>query len=171
MESTGVYWISVYEVLGARGFHVYMVNAHHLKQVPGRQSDAKDCQWIQRLHTGGLLHGAFRPEAEMCAWRAYLRHRASLIEYRAAPRRECAAEITRQFQAIKPGWPTDLPPLTPEDKRDSPSKNAPAYDARTLLYQPTGVDVAAIPGLHASTGQTLLSEIGLDMRKWPTAKA
>jgi transposase len=84
MESTGVYWIPVYEILEARGFQVHLVNAHHLKHVPGRKSDVKDCQWIQYLHTCGLLSGSFRPQAEMCAVRAYLRHRAALLEYRAA---------------------------------------------------------------------------------------
>jgi transposase len=84
MESTGVYWIPVYEILEARGFRVHLVNARHLKHVPGRKSDVKDCRWIQYLHTCGLLSGSFRPEAEMCAVRAYLRHRAALLEYRAA---------------------------------------------------------------------------------------
>jgi transposase len=84
MESTGVYGIPVYEILEARGFRVHLVNARHLKHVPGRKSDAKDCQWIQYLHTCGLLSGAFRPEAEMRAVRAYLRHRAALLEDRAA---------------------------------------------------------------------------------------
>jgi transposase len=84
MESTDVYWIPVYELLQARGFRVYLVNAHHLRPVPGRKSDMKDCQWIQYLPTCGLLSGSFRPEAEMCALRAYLRHRATLLEYRAA---------------------------------------------------------------------------------------
>ena len=84
MESTGVYGIPVDEILEARGFKVYLVNARHLKHVPGRKSDVRDCQWIQYLHTCGLLSGSFRPEAEMCAVRAYLRHRATLLEYRAA---------------------------------------------------------------------------------------
>jgi transposase len=84
MESTGVYWIPVYEILEARGLRVYLVNARHLKHVPGRKSDVKDGQWIQYLHTCGLLSGSFRPDAEMCAVRAYLRHRAALLEYRAA---------------------------------------------------------------------------------------
>ena len=259
MESTGVYWIPVYEVLEARGFRVYLVNAHHVKHVPGRKSDVKDCQWIQHLHTCGLLSASFRPEAEMCALRAYMRHRATLLEYRAAhiqhmqkalqqmnvqltqvlsditgatglaiiraivagerdpvqlarfrdPRcvssteeiakaltghyrpehvfalmqalalydiytaqvRECDLEIARHFQAIRPVWPDALPPGDRADKRLSHCKNAPIYDARTMLYQLTGVDLVAIPGLNASTVQTLLSEIGLDLRKWPNAKA
>jgi transposase len=76
--------IPVYEVLEARGFMVYLGNAHHLKQVPGRKSDVKDCQWIQCLHTCGLLSRSFRPEAEVCALWAYLRHRATVLDYRAA---------------------------------------------------------------------------------------
>jgi transposase len=84
MESTGVYWIAIYEILEARGVEVYLVNARHLKHVPGRKSDWQDCQWIQRLHSLGLLNGSFRPEGEMCALRAYRRHRATLIEHRAA---------------------------------------------------------------------------------------
>lgn len=84
MESTGVYWIPVYELLEARGFKVYLVNARHLKNVPGRKTDVQDCQWIQQLHSFGLLSGSFRPDAEICALRAYLRHRATLLECRAA---------------------------------------------------------------------------------------
>jgi transposase len=77
MESTGVYRIPVYEVLEARGCRVYLVNAHHVKHVPGRKSAVEDCQWIQHVPTWGLLSASFRPEAEMCALRAYLRHRAT----------------------------------------------------------------------------------------------
>jgi transposase len=83
MESTGVYWIPIFEILEARGLTVYLVNAHHIKHVPGRKSDYLDCQWIQKLHALGLLTGSFRPDGEMCALRAYLRHRAQLIEHRA----------------------------------------------------------------------------------------
>ena len=84
MESTGVYWIPVYELLEARGFKAYLVNARHLKNVSGRKTDLLDCQWLQQLHSFGLLSGSFRPEAEMCALRAYVRHRATLLECRAA---------------------------------------------------------------------------------------
>lgn len=83
MESTGVYWIPVFEILEARGLKVYLVNARHIKNVPGRKSDYLDCQWIQKLHTLGLLTASFRPDAEMCALRAYLRHRAELLQHRA----------------------------------------------------------------------------------------
>ncbi|MDE8344380.1 MAG: IS110 family transposase [Acidocella sp.] len=82
MESTGVYWLPIFEMLEARGLTVYLVNARHIKSVPGRKSDYLDCQWIQKLHTLGLLAGSFRPDAEMCCMRGYLRHRAQLIEHR-----------------------------------------------------------------------------------------
>src|SRR5919109_3086124 len=84
MASTGVYGIPVYEILEARGFRVHLVHARHLKHVPGRKSDVQDCQWLQYWHTGGLLSGSLRSEGEMWAVRAYLRHRAALLEYRAA---------------------------------------------------------------------------------------
>ncbi len=82
MESTGVYWTPVFEMLEARELKVYLVNAWHLKHVPGRKSDYLDCQWIQKLHSLGLLNGSFRPDREMCALRAYLRHRAQRLDLR-----------------------------------------------------------------------------------------
>ncbi len=80
MEATGVYWIPVYEILEARGFEVLLVNARHLKNVPGRKSDVSDCEWIRELHSVGLLRGSFRPTDAIVALRAYLRHRQTLIE-------------------------------------------------------------------------------------------
>src|SRR5512136_187219 len=73
MESTGIYWIPVFEILESYGLEVMLVNARHLKNVPGRKSDVLDCQWLQQLHTYGLLRGSFRPDEEMCALRAYTR--------------------------------------------------------------------------------------------------
>jgi transposase len=84
MESTGIYWIPIYEILESRGFEVYLVNARHLKNVPGRKTDILDCQWIQQLHTYGLLRASFRPPEEICALRALARHRDNLIRYRSA---------------------------------------------------------------------------------------
>jgi transposase len=258
MESTGVYWIPLYEILEARGFQVYLVNARHIKNVPGRKSDVKDCQWIQRLHTAGLLSASFRPEAEMVALRAYLRHRADLIEHRAAhiqhmqkalaqmnlqltqvlkditgvtgmqiiraivagerdaltlaqfrqpgckhssdeiakaltghysPEhlfalkqalslydayttqiQECDQELERQFSALKPTHDDELPPLDTSDKHNTHSKNGPAYDARTLLYEWLGVDLVALDGLNAGSVTTLLSELGPDLKAFPTVK-
>jgi transposase len=83
MESTGVYWIPIFELLEDRGFAVIVVNARHIQHPPGRKSDVMDCQWIQQLHAHGMLRGSFRPDANMCTLRAYLRHRDNLLEDRA----------------------------------------------------------------------------------------
>ena len=80
MESTGVYWIPLYEVLEEAGLGVCLVNSRHVKHVPGRKSDVSDCQWLQYLHSVGLLRGSFRPEAAICALRALSRHRSNLVE-------------------------------------------------------------------------------------------
>lgn len=79
MESTGVYWIPVFQILETRGFEVSLVNSHHVKTVPGRKSDVLDCQWLQQLHSYGLLAGSFRPQDEICVLRSYIRHRDNLI--------------------------------------------------------------------------------------------
>ena len=80
MESTGVYWIPWFELLERRGFEVKLVDAGHVKNVTGRKSDILDCQWIQQLHTYGLLAGAFRPADEICVLRSYLRQREMLTQ-------------------------------------------------------------------------------------------
>src|SRR6266704_1256619 len=80
MESTGVYWIPLYEILEARDLEVVLVNARHVKNVPGRKTDVVDCQWLQELHSVGLLRGSFRPTAAIAALRAYLRHRETLVQ-------------------------------------------------------------------------------------------
>jgi transposase len=258
MESTGVYWIPLFELLEARGFQVAVVNARHLKHVTGRKSDWQDCQWIQRLHTFGLLNDSFHPDAAIRVLRTYLRQRAMLLEHRAAhiqhmqkallqmnlqltqvlsditgksglailraivagernPQvlaqlrdercdksaaeiakaltgsyrpeqlfalrqaltlydtyteqvRVCDAEIEKQFRILKPERDAPLPPLDRRDKRDSHSKNAPNYDARGLLYELVGVDLVAISGLNALTVQTILSEVGTDLRKFQSEK-
>ena len=84
MESTGVYWVPIYQILESHGFEVYLVNARHVKNVPGRKSDVLDCQWLQQLHSFGLLSASFRPEDEICVLRSYWRHRDNLIRYGAA---------------------------------------------------------------------------------------
>ena len=84
MESTGVYWIPVFEILEARGIAVILVNARHVKHVPGRKSDVNDAQWLQQLHQYGLLRASFRPREDVARLRAYLRHRERLVEYAAA---------------------------------------------------------------------------------------
>jgi transposase len=84
MESTGIYWIPVFEILESRGLEVRLVNARHVKNVPGRKSDVLDCQWLQRLHSYGLLEGAFRPAEHVCTLRAYVRQRMTLVRYAAS---------------------------------------------------------------------------------------
>lgn len=84
MESTGVYWIPLYEILEECGFQVCLVNARHLKNVSGRKTDVLDCQWIQQLHTYGLLSPSFRPVDQVVAIRSLVRHREMLVQYRSA---------------------------------------------------------------------------------------
>ena len=260
LESTGVYWIPIYEVLEARGFEVCVVNARHLKHVPGRKSDVQDCQWIQQLHSYGLLTASFRPAEEMRVLRAYLRQRAMLLEYRAghiqqmqkalqqmnvqltqvvsditgttgrqiiraivagerdpqvlarlrhgrcqrseaeiakalsghyrpdhvfalkqalalydvytAQVQECDTTIEQHYAVIKPVYEEQdpPPPLGPDPKPKTHAKNAPAFDVRACLYRILGVDLTATDGLEGSSAQTILAEIGTDMRKWPTEK-
>ena len=79
LESTGVYWIPVYEVLEQRGLKVFLVDARQMKYVPGRKSDVQDCRWLQKLMSLGLLRAAFRPEVEVCVVRAVARQREVLI--------------------------------------------------------------------------------------------
>jgi transposase len=94
MESTGVYWIPIYEILEERGFEVYLVNARHLKNVTGKKTDILDCQWIQQLHTYGLLRASFRPPEDICALRALARHRDNLIQ-------SCTREIQHMQKALQ----------------------------------------------------------------------
>jgi transposase len=94
MESTGVYWIPIYELLEERGFQVCLVNARQLKNVSGKKTDILDCQWIQQLHTYGLLQPSFRPPEEICALRALVRQRGRLIQ-------TCTAEIQHMQKALQ----------------------------------------------------------------------
>ena len=80
MESTGVYWIPLFQILERRKIEVRLVNAHHVKNVPGKKTDVEDCQWIQHLHACGLLRGSFRPVEEVCTIRSLWCHRDNLIE-------------------------------------------------------------------------------------------
>jgi transposase len=93
MESTGVYWIPLFQILETRGFEVKLVNAHHVKTLPGRKTDVLDCQWLQQLHSYGLLSGSFRPEDEICILRSYIRQRDSLI-------RSASVHIQRMQKAL-----------------------------------------------------------------------
>jgi transposase len=83
MESTGVYWIPLFEELERQGFECLLISSRSIKRVPGRKSDIEDAQWIQTLHSYGLLESSFRPQADLIALRTILRHRAQLLEHRA----------------------------------------------------------------------------------------
>jgi transposase len=93
MESTGSYWIPVFEMLEQAGFQVNLVDAHHVKNIRGRKSDVIDCQWLQQLHAHGLLAPAFRPEDRIVELRSYLRQRTTLIE-------AAAVHINRMQKAL-----------------------------------------------------------------------
>ena len=254
MESTGVYWIPLFGVLEDRGFAVMLVDPRRIKNVPGRKTDVLDCQWLQQLHTYGLLSAAFRPEGEVRRLRSYLRQRAMLVRYashhiqhmqkalsqmnvklqhvirdvtgktglaiiddivsgerdahKLAQHRdpriradqetiarslqghwreehifelaqalelyrvyqgkiaECDGKIQaalEQFEPVADG----APPA--KAGRVQKQKNAPAFDVRAHLYRITGVDLTRIDGVDAYTALKVISEIGTDMSKWPSA--
>ena len=93
MEATGVYWIPLFQILETKGLKVNLVNAHHVKTVPGRKSDVLDCQWLQKLHTFGLLSASFRPDDQICVLRSYIRQRETLIK-------EAGAHVQRMQKAL-----------------------------------------------------------------------
>ena len=94
MESTGSYWIPVFELLEQYGFDVLLVDARSVKNVPGRKTDVVDCQWLQELHTYGLLRGSFRPPNDISILRSYWRHRGELVEC-------CAKQIHLMQKALE----------------------------------------------------------------------
>ena len=255
MESTGVYWIPLFGVLEERGFEVMLVDPSRIKNVPGRKTDVLDCQWLQQLHTYGLLSGAFRPDEDIRRLRSYLRQRAMLVEHAAQhiqhmqkaltqmnvklqhvirditgktgvdiieaivqgernPRRlarlrdprtksdertiakslqghwrkehlfeltqaldlyrtyqakiaECDLKIEAQLKRFEDR--SDGEPPAPNGKRRN-QKNAPRFDVQGHLYRMTGVDLTRIDGVEAYTALKVISEVGTDMTKWPSAK-
>jgi len=94
MESTGVYWVPVVAVLESYGFDVKLVDAYKVKNVPGRKTDVKDCQWLAELHRFGLLSGAFRPDKQIQVLRSYWRHRSTLVE-------ACSTQIHLMQKALE----------------------------------------------------------------------
>lgn len=94
LECTGVYWIPLWQKLEAAGIEVVPANARHLKNVPGRKTDVKDCQWIQQLHSYGLLTGSFRPAQDICCVRSLMRHRDNLVE-------SCGREVQHMQKALQ----------------------------------------------------------------------
>lgn len=255
MESTGVYWIPVFQVLESRGFDVKLVNARHIKNVPGRKTDIQDCQWIQQLHTFGLLRGSFRPDSEVCKLRTLWRHRDNLVQYAGAHIQHMQKALTqmniqlhkvisditgvtgmRIIRAILDGERDpnilagmkhsgiksshkDIVKSLQGDYREehlfclrqalemydiyhkkieecdeqtenqlknfesktqgknpnageskSHIKNKPKFDLQSHLYRITGVDLTKIDGIDVITAQTIITEWGTDMSKFPTEK-
>lgn len=255
MEATGVYWIALFEVLESRGFQVYVVNPRYLKNVAAQKTDVLDCQWIQQLHTYGLLRASFQPAEQIAVLRSLVRHRDMLVRYRSAHiqhmqkalqlmnikltnvlsditgvtgmaiirsivagernpevlahyrepgckkseeeiakslqgnyRREhlfalqqalelydaygaqmsaCDAELEAMYAEFDPVDSDIEPPKPTTGKR---RKNQVHFDLATALYRITGVDLTQVHGIDALTAQTILTEIGWDMSKWPTVK-
>jgi transposase len=253
MESTGVYWIPVYEILEARGFEVLLVNARHVKNVPGRKSDVLDCQWIQQLHSFGLLRASFRPNQEVCQLRAFMRQREMLIKNASShlqhmhkalsqmniqlanvvsdisgvtgmkimraivagelsPKRlssyrdkrckqkqitiekslegnyrqehvfalkqalelydfyklkiaDCDKQIEAKLQELSPAPENKI-----ERKKPKRRNNELHFDAKQYLQLMVGVDLTKIDGINDHSALKLISEIGLDINRWPTAK-
>lgn len=258
MESTGVYWIPLFDILEAHGIEVCLVNAHHLKNVTGRKTDVSDCEWLYQLHTYGLLRGSFHPPDDIRALRALARHREMLVKYRAAHiqhmqkamelmnlkltyvlsditgvtgmaivrailagernphvlaqfrdpkckhseeeiakaltgnyRREhlfalqqavelydlygqqiaaVDAEMEAMYLTVDPP-DEDAPRSTaPKRRGGKPRKNQANFDLRTALYRKVGVDLTQIDGIDALTAQTIITEVGMDMSRWPSEK-
>ena len=107
MESTGIYWIPAFEILEERGLKVLLVNARHVKNVSGRKTDVLDCQWLQQLHTYGLLEGAFRPEDDIVGFRAYVRQRGTLVRY-ASSHIQHMQKAMRQMNLLLDNVVTDI---------------------------------------------------------------
>src|SRR6266571_2173094 len=147
MESTGVYWIPLYDLLEAEGFQVLLVDPRQVQRAPNRpKTDVHDCQWIQRLHSLGLLTAAFRPEE---------------------PIRDCDRVIEAHLQGM--ALP-EVPPLAPKRRVRRRKDNEVTFDARQRLHHVAGVDLTAIEGIEESTALVVLSEIGTDMSRWPSEK-
>jgi transposase len=253
MESTGVYWIALYELLVERGFEVLLVDARQAKNVPGRKTDVLDCQWLQELHTYGLLRGAFRPVDQVCILRSYLRQRSMLVSYASHHIQHMQKALEQMnlklahvvsditgltgmgiIKAILSGErdPVKLAKLrdprcksseatvaraleghyreehlftlqqavelvefyqqqmtacdrqieaclqqfeeksseTPVTTRRRKRRRGIAFDARSYLYRMTGIDLTQIDSIEGNTALTVISEIGLDMNRWPTEK-
>ena len=257
-EATGVYGIPIDEILDARGVVVLLVNAHHVKTVPGRKSDVSDCEWLRDLHIVGLRRGSFRPTEGIVALRAYLRHRDTLIQtagahvqrmqkalvqmhvqlplvvsditgvtglrilrdivagrtdphalahhrdyrcqaseaeigaaltghYRPEPvfslrqNLEAFDHIQQQLAVCDTAIDAHLPTLTASATqattpvpvarpRQKPQGNDPRVELRTPLHHLTGVDLSQVEGIGPYTALRLLSEIGMDMARWPSDK-
>lgn len=257
LESTGVYWIPLFERLETRGFEVLLVDPQQVQKITGRpQSDGHDCQWLQRLHTFGLLAGAFRPPDQVCVLRSDLRQRAMLRTSAAqpsqhmqkaltqrnlklqpvgsdmtgvtgltiirtilagerdpllvAPRRDdrCTHDEATMARALQGNWRAahrlalaqavaleeiyhqkstegdqhierwlqtfadcrEGQPLPPPSRPRRRGPHQLACAVRQPLHRITGVDLTQLAGIDETTALTVVSESGVDMTRWPSAK-
>lgn len=256
MESTGIYWVQLYLILEDLGFDVFLVNARHIKNVTGRKSDVLDCQWIQQLHSFGLLNKSFQPKNQIRELRAYMRHRKSLTQayttqillmqkafeqmniklhnvltdisgksgqliikailsgernpevmaeladkqVKASKEEimksltgnwrdehlfelkqayetylfykekicECDVQIENLLSRIEPDKPKDL--QNEKTSRKVYSKNRFNFNATDYLNHILGVDVTKVFGISEVLALEIISEVGIDMTKWPTKK-
>jgi transposase len=264
MQSTGVYWIPVYDVLEQYGFDVWLVNAQDTRNLPGRKSDVQESQWLLKLHTYGLLRKSFRPEPNIRALRTCWRERAEYVQQagtciqriqkaltemnvqlsnvlsdlsgvtgmcilraivagerdgrRLAEFRDARVKASRETiaKSLEGTWrpeqlailqrqladwdhvrqqiaacdvdletmlkqlpDAEVDPQPPaanpsgkskrrRQKKDRSSRNQPSFDLSGELKRVTGVDLTRIDGVKEMTIQTIISEAGLDMSKWPT---
>lgn len=259
MESTSVFWIPLFQILEERGFRVCLVNARHVKNVPGRKTDVLDCQWLQYLHSVGLLRASHRPSQTICALRSIWRHRESLVQMAAVhiqhmqkaldqmnlqlhhvisditgvtglaivdailagerdPQKlselrnrqikasqetvvqsligdyrsehlfalrqsllayrqyqtwitDCDSEIEKRLGSIQSKVDPAQAPLSKAKDRHKPRRNEARFDLRNHLYRVFGVDLTEVPGISSLTAQMLLTEVGTDLTKFPTASA
>lgn len=240
MESTGVYWIPLYEYLESKRLKVLLVNPRHIKNVQGRKTDVLDCQWLQQLHTYGLLNGAFRPIENMCILRSLLRQRKNLVRKMTKEVNQMGKALIQMniklhnvistltgdtglkiIKAIVSGQKDPKKLAAFRDKRCRKSKeeiekslegnyrtehlfvlsqSLEAYEfyneqliacdkkikehlefqdkegggsnqsMKNLLSGVVGVDLTKIEGISETTALTIISEVGLDMSKFPTVK-
>jgi transposase len=258
MQSTGVYWIALFEILQQRGMEVYLVNARHTKNLPGRKSDIAECQWLLKLHTFGLLNNSFQPSDEVRTVRTLWRHRAGLVAQASTavqrmqkaliemnvqltnvlsdlsglsgmtilqaildgerdPRQlaelahprveaskadiakslhgnwrdellfvlrqemqlyqgyqdkmaECDSKVQEQLQRMGAKVDLQAQPIGPRTKRRKAQGNAPKFDLRTELYRLTGVDWSRVDGVDVQVAQTVIAEVGTDLKAFPSEK-
>jgi transposase len=258
LQSTGVYWIPVFEVLQQHGLEVYLVNARHTKNLPGRKSDIAECQWLLKLHTFGLLNNSFQPTDEVRTARTLWRHRAGLVAQAGsaiqrmqkaltemniqlanvlsdlsgvsgmaivqailggerdpkvlaaladpqvkAPReviakslqgnwrdellfvlkqevemyrmyqermRACDLRLQGHLKSMQAKVDLTAQPLGPRPKGKRARGNAPQFDLRTELYRISGVDWTQVDGIDVQVAQSVIAEVGVDLRAFPSEK-
>src|SRR5207248_3288115 len=172
MQSTGVYWVAVYDILEEAGLEVYLVNARDTKNLPGRKSDVQESQWLLKLHTYGLLRNSFHPAAAIRVIRTYWRQRGDHVRAISTSIQRMQKTLTQMNIQLANvisdlrGWTgMRIVRATPKRRRKAGS-HAPQFDLSRELHRISGVDLTRIDGVDVGVAQTLISEVGLDMSRW-----